>query len=506
MGGDGRQELNQFPGITAEDAARLAAARLQETTHHDPGWYRVSAIRSITGGRRVMPTMEERLQDVYDLLKKHAAGQPEEVEGADSPDVVPKVLPVVESNDAIVEFAVSSYAVMESVSTVSIIVCRHGNTQNTVIVRPNSSLSLVVTEPGVFEFERPSVLVKESVGVSQVPVVRKNGADGRVTLNWRSRSKSAIDGKDFIGGEGTVTFEHGELNKMIEIPIINDQDVEKDENFELVLYGASAGATLGPTKRTIVTIVNDDDFNSMVSRVVMMTKVNMDSLRVGSDSWQSQFHDAMNVNGGDVENATPFDYLMHFFTFGWKILFALIPPPTILGGWLCFCISLMMIGILTAIVGDLAGIFGCLIGLDDSVTAITLVALGTSLPDLFASKQAATMERYADNSIGNVTGSNSVNVFLGLGLPWVIASIYWAAQDKPFNVPSGSLTFSVALYTIAAVICISLLLLRRYVPVFGGSELGGRVPQKYATAAVLITLWFTYVVLSSLKVYGHILL
>lgn len=45
---------------------------------------------------------------------------------------------------------------------------------------------------------------------------------------------------------------------MIEIPIINDQDVEKDENFELTLYGASAGALLGMTKRTIVTIVNDD--------------------------------------------------------------------------------------------------------------------------------------------------------------------------------------------------------------------------------------------------------
>ena len=61
----------------------------------------------------------------------------------------------------------------------------------------------------------------------------------------------------------------------------------------------------------------------------------------------------------------------------------------------------------------------------DSVTAITFVALGTSLPDLFASKQAATMDDTADNSIGNVTGSNSVNVFLGLGLPWLIASIFW---------------------------------------------------------------------------------
>lgn len=67
------------------------------------------------------------------------------------------------------------------------------------------------------------------------------------------------------------------------------------------------------------------------------------------------------------------------------------------------------------------------------MTAITFVALGTSLPDLFASKKAAVQERHADVAIGNVTGSNSVNVFLGLGLSWVIASIYWTAQVNILN-------------------------------------------------------------------------
>ena len=64
------------------------------------------------------------------------------------------------------------------------------------------------------------------------------------------------------------------------------------------------------------------------------------------------------------------------------------------------------------------------LNLNVQITAITFVALGTSLPDTFASKIAATSEKTADNSIGNVTGSNSVNVFMGLGLPWIIASIY----------------------------------------------------------------------------------
>ena len=117
-----------------------------------------------------------------------------------------------------------------------------------------------------------------------------------------------------------------------------------------------------------------------------------------------------------------------FLCFSLQLIFAFVPPPSFLGGWLAFFVSLALIGVLTAIVGDLAAIFGCLVGLKDAVTAIKFVAMGTSLPDLFASKQAATMDRTADNSISNVIGSNSVNVFLGLGLPWLIASIYWSVQ------------------------------------------------------------------------------
>ena len=111
-----------------------------------------------------------------------------------------------------------------------------------------------------------------------------------------------------------------------------------------------------------------------------------------------------------------------------QVLFAFIPPPSIGGGWLTFSLSLAMIGVLTAIVGDLATIFGCLVGLSDLITAITFVALGTSMPDTFASRQAALQEKWADSSIGNINGSNAVNVFLGLGLPWLMASIYWGVQ------------------------------------------------------------------------------
>jgi solute carrier family 8 (sodium/calcium exchanger) len=67
------------------------------------------------------------------------------------------------------------------------------------------------------------------------------------------------------------------------------------------------------------------------------------------------------------------------------------------------------------------------------------VALGTSLPDTFASKTAAANEKNADNAIGNVTGSNSVNVFLGLGLPWVIAAFYHYSKVSTLFQPKNAL-------------------------------------------------------------------
>ena len=83
------------------------------------------------------------------------------------------------------------------------------------------------------------------------------------------------------------------------------------------------------------------------------------------------------------------DAFWHFVLIGWKVFYSLIPPPHYGGGLPCFGVALAFIGITTAIVGEFAELFGCVIGLKPTVTAITFVALGTSLPDTFASMTAA---------------------------------------------------------------------------------------------------------------------
>merc|ERR1712073_286006 len=212
--------------------------------------------------------------------------------------------------------------------------------------------------------------------------------------------------------------------------------------------------------------------------------------------------------GGDEEGEkeekmpTCGDYIMHFLTLFWKVIFSFIPPAGIANGYPCFVISIAMIGACTAVIGDVAGHLGCFIYLKDCVNAIAFVALGTSVPDTFASKTAAIEDETADASVGNVTGSNAVNVFLGIGIAWTMAAIYWEAQGEVFRVPVGSLGFSVTVFCIEALLAILILLARRS-PVVGG-ELGGPKLFKTLSSGAFVFFWCFYVMISALEAYDVI--
>merc|ERR1712226_1693104 len=127
---------------------------------------------------------------------------------------------------------------------------------------------------------------------------------------------------------------------------------------------------------------------------------NWERAKIGHARWGDQFMNALSVNGGEDDDDDDSDdesflghaltWSLHIITLPWKLIFACIPPADYFGGWVCFCCSLIMIGCVTAIIGDLAALLGCVLKIPDEITAITFVALGTSLPDTFASKTAAT--------------------------------------------------------------------------------------------------------------------
>ncbi|XP_076870658.1 sodium/calcium exchanger 1a isoform X3 [Brachyhypopomus gauderio] len=262
--------------------------------------------------------------------------------------------------------------------------------------------------------------------------------------------------------------------------------------------------TLGEHIRLEVIIEESYEFKSTVDKLIKKTNL---AILVGTSSWREQFVEAISVSSGEGDDEecgeeklpSCFDYVMHFLTVFWKILFAFVPPTDYWNGWACFIVCIVVIGLLTAVIGDLASHFGCTIGLKDSVTAVVFVALGTSVPDTFASKVAAIQDQYADASIGNVTGSNAVNVFLGIGVAWSIAAIFHQWNGDTFRVEPGTLAFSVTLFTIFAFVCIAVLMYRRR-PEIGG-ELGGPRTAKLLTSGLFFSLWLIYIVLSSLEAY-----
>jgi len=383
-------------------------------------------------------------------------------------------------------------------------------------IQPKPSV-LPAPPAGVIRFVKEGVRVMESDGSATVHVERSGGMEGTVTVQYTTKDQQARCGKDYEASSGSITFKPGEFGpKPIKISIIDDDDFEKDETFTVVLSEPTGGAvfdqeTDGGASSAIctVTIANDDERATRFAKAMAILKVDMDELDLVEASWEGQIRDAFTC-----PSRNPWTVFVTLLAAPWKIMFALVPPPQLFGGFPCFLVALALIGFQVMLISDFANQMGCMMGLTPAVTAITFVALGTSLPDLFASKQAAIQDRYADNSVGNVTGSNSVNVFGGLGLPWLIASIYWsnAGQSEEwkntypdlvgkyprggFVVRAGDLTFSVIIFSSFAAITVGTILFRR------PFELGGNVVGKYATASIFICMWILYVLLSALVSVG----
>lgn len=103
-------------------------------------------------------------------------------------------------------------------------------------------------------------------------------------------------------------------------------------------------------------------------------------------------------------------------------------------------------------------------GVPEDVVGLTVVALGTSLPELATSVMAAR-RGHADVAIGNVLGSNTFNVLSILGITIIVA---------PLSIPEGISSFDVPVMLAFSTVAIGGLLLRGKIGrLFGGLLLAG---------------------------------
>ncbi|XP_024543905.1 magnesium/proton exchanger 1 isoform X1 [Selaginella moellendorffii] len=236
-------------------------------------------------------------------------------------------------------------------------------------------------------------------------------------------------------------------------------------------------------------------------------------------AWKNQFYDAMTVSffgsldffaelcfrcqvasieeGRGQRKRTPstLQLLLHPIVSYWKVSFAFIPPVQLLHGWLAFLGSICFITWISYVVVELSNRINCVTGISSYVLALTVLAAGTSLPNLMASKIAAEEYDTADSAIANINASNCINVYVGFGVPWCVSALYSTGFHQNLVVPVEGLKFLLSVYFSTAIMCFVALTARRRLL---GGELGGPRKWAWASAIFFFLLWITFLTLACL--------
>jgi hypothetical protein len=107
-----------------------------------------------------------------------------------------------------------------------------------------------------FEDTFTGISTGESDAVVSFRVLRQGDVTRPASVEFSTRNGTATAGKDCLATTATIDFAPFEQWKDIEVPLVNDQELEGDESFEVVLTPRMRVDRVGPP--LTVTIVDDE--------------------------------------------------------------------------------------------------------------------------------------------------------------------------------------------------------------------------------------------------------
>ncbi len=135
--------------------------------------------------------------------------------------------------------------------------------------------------------------------------------------------------------------------------------------------------------------------------------------------WRKWFKYDLTDEDPEEEKDEPKKGLMRVFQpFDW-MLAVIFPRPKYY--FLIFFISIAFIGALCWVLVESAIVISHTLDIPEVVIALTVLAVGTSVPDMMSSVIVAKQGR-GGMAVSNGIGSNIFDIFIGLGLPWLIKS------------------------------------------------------------------------------------
>ena len=166
------------------------------------------------------------------------------------------------------------------------------------------------SNPGVIGLETNSYQVNEGDGTVEVTVLRTQGSDGVVTVDYQTFEAAATEDQDYTQVSGTLTFADGETSKTVEIAILDDSQVEGTEDFSITIDNITGGATLLAPRTALIDITDNDRIPDALSY-----NGNQYFLTSGVLTWEQAQAEAENFGGNlvSINDATEEAWLQDNF-------------------------------------------------------------------------------------------------------------------------------------------------------------------------------------------------
>ncbi len=142
----------------------------------------------------------------------------------------------------------------------------------------------------------------------------------------------------------------------------------------------------------------------------------------------NQIHDEQEIEGieedEEEEKSNLWQRFNHYLTFVFRfIVQKTFPAKKDSTMWSVFFISILWISVLSWVLVECAIGVAHILSIPEAIIALTVLAAGTSVPDLLASRLVA-LKGKGNMAIANSIGSNIFDILVGLGFPWMIVILF----------------------------------------------------------------------------------
>jgi len=157
-----------------------------------------------------------------------------------------------------------------------------------------------------------------------------------------------------------------------------------------------------------------------------------------------------------------------------KFLQFIFPPSK--KYYFVFLFSIVLIAAISYVLVEVAVVSAHILGIPEAIIALTVLAVGTSVPDLISSAIVAKQGR-GDMAVSNAIGSNIFDILVGLGLPFLIVML---GSGEVISAGGDLVVSSVILFASVIILFILLLISKWKI---------GKI-----TGVLLISMYFFYLV------------